>query len=93
MGTALHYFAGCRCRSYVIVSEDVYACPTDHCASFPVLVRRNDAHQNFWKTYQTPQRDKMKPASHWLVPDKETSLVNHLQQIRLNPSEIILPAI
>ena len=35
----------------------------------------------------------MKPASHWLVPDKETSLVNHLQQIRLNPSEIILPVI
>ena len=28
-----------------------------------------------------------------LVPDKETSLVNHLQKIRLNPSEIILPAI
>ena len=33
------------------------------------------------------------PAIVLLVPDKETSLVNHLQQIRLNPSEIILPPI
>ena len=45
--------------------------------------------ENFSDT-STRQDETSQPL---LVPDKETSLVNHLQQIRLNPSEIILPAI
>ena len=94
MGTVLHHFVrkqgGTILSMLPVLRNRLGRClcmPDRPLCFFPCFGQRNDAHQHFWKTYQTPQRDKMKPASHSIVGARQGNLFG--KSSAANPSESI----
>ena len=100
MGTVLHYFdcqQGLTILSKVPVLRNrlgrCLCMPDRPLCFFPCFGQTQRCASAFLENLSDTSTRQDETSQPLLVPDKETSLVNHLQQIRLNPSEIILPAI